>query len=78
MYAGWLDVPVWYLMCEKDPVFETAFQERMINDARKMGAKVEVRRTDAGHSPMLSRAEDSVKFVVDAAEAMSSRGRCQL
>ena len=71
VYAGWQDVPIWYLVCENDAVFPTDFQERMINDAKKLGAQVEVRRTDAGHSPFLSRVDDSVKFVVDAAEAFS-------
>ncbi len=73
VYAGWQDVPIWYLICEKDFVFPTDFQERMINDAKKLGAQVEVRRTDAGHSPFLSRVDDSVKFLVDAAEALSKR-----
>ena len=71
VYAGWQDVPIWYMLCETDAVFPSNFQERMLNDARKLGAQVEVRRVDAGHAPFLSRVDDSVKFLVDAAEAMS-------
>jgi pimeloyl-ACP methyl ester carboxylesterase len=71
VYAGWLDVPLWYLQCEKDAILSSAFQGRMINLAKDSGSKVEVRKTDAGHSPSLSRVEDSVKFLVDAAGSMS-------
>ena len=70
IYAGWLDVPLWYLICGEDVVFSGPFQQRMITTAKDLGAKVEIRRSDAGHSPMLSRVDDTVKFLDEAAKAL--------
>jgi pimeloyl-ACP methyl ester carboxylesterase len=70
-YAGWLDVPLWYLVCEKDTTFEGPFQERMARRAEELGAKLTMRHCDAGHSPFLSKVDETVNFLVEAAEALN-------
>jgi pimeloyl-ACP methyl ester carboxylesterase len=70
-YAGWLDVPMWYLVCEKDTTFEGPFQERMARRAEELGSNVTMRHCDAGHSPFLSKVDETIDFLVEAAEALN-------
>lgn len=69
-YGGWLDVPLFYLVCEQDTTFTGPFQERMVRRAQSLGAKVTVSKIDAGHSPFLSKPKETAEFLVEAAEAL--------
>lgn len=70
-YAGWKDVPCWYLVTTEDRTLPVEAQRKMAGMAREAGGSVEVREVRSGHSPMLARAEDTAKFLVEAATALS-------
>lgn len=66
VYAGWKDVPVWYLFCKADTMMTLTQQEAYVKKARDEGGNVTTREVDAGHSPMLSKPEEVAQFVQDA------------
>lgn len=66
-YAGWRDVPCWYLATTQDRALAPAAQRLFVEAARGAGARVTVREVASGHSPMLSRPGETVEFVVEAA-----------
>ncbi|KAK5054450.1 hypothetical protein LTR84_001340 [Exophiala bonariae] len=71
VYAGWMDVPVWYLLCEADNMMELPQQQSYVKKARDSGGDVTTREIDAGHSPMLSRPVEVAKFVQEAVASFS-------
>jgi pimeloyl-ACP methyl ester carboxylesterase len=66
VYAGWKDVPVWYLFCKADTMMALSQQEAYVKKARDGGGNVTTREVDAGHSPMLSKPDEVAQFVQDA------------
>ncbi|KAK8131843.1 hypothetical protein PG999_000016 [Apiospora kogelbergensis] len=70
-YAGWQDVPVWYLGTIDDQANPVAAQRINVGFAREMGAHVEHRELPASHSPFLSLPEETVQILVDAVEAFT-------
>lgn len=66
VYAGWKDVPVWYLLCKADTMMTLPQQEAHVKKARDGGANLTTREIDAGHSPMLSKPDEVAQFVRDA------------
>ncbi|KAG6367924.1 hypothetical protein INS49_002124 [Diaporthe citri] len=70
-YAGWQDVPSWVLMTTKDRPLPVEAQKMMIQTAVDAGASVEIREIDSGHSPMLSRPEETASFLVEAATGLA-------
>lgn len=75
VYAGWMDVPMWYLICTEDRTIVRELQEELVRKCREAGARVTTRDCEAGHSPMLSKPEEAVAFVEDAINAFGSRER---
>ncbi|KIW67062.1 hypothetical protein PV04_06338 [Phialophora macrospora] len=75
VYAGWKDVPTWYLLCTNDKAIVPQLQEDMLRRCREAGANVTVRKCESSHSPMLSKPEETVAFVEDAVEAFRTRER---
>ncbi|OAP60586.1 hypothetical protein AYL99_05588 [Fonsecaea erecta] len=69
VYAGWRDVPVWYLICTEDNAIKKELQEHMVEKCRALGADISTRECEAGHSPMLSRPGETVAFIEDAVRA---------
>lgn len=69
-YAGWLDVPVWYLVTGEDRTLTVEVQRVLVERAREAGADVVVREVRSGHSPMLSRPEETVEFILEAVGAL--------
>ncbi|CAN8101370.1 unnamed protein product [Discula destructiva] len=69
-YMGWQDVPVWYLITLEDRGLPVEVQRWMANDAREQGADVTTREIGSGHCPMLSRCEETVEFLIEAATAL--------
>jgi len=61
--ASWTTIPASYLLCEDDQAIPAQGQEAMVKGARELGAKVEVQRIKASHSPFLSRVEETVEWV---------------
>ncbi|KAK3312977.1 Alpha/beta hydrolase fold-1 [Apodospora peruviana] len=74
VYAGWQDVPVWYLATVDDKAFPGEAQKMVLQMAKDtMGAKVTMSRDiSAGHSPMLSKPGEVAGFISEAAQAFSS------
>jgi pimeloyl-ACP methyl ester carboxylesterase len=65
-YAGWLDVPVWYIGTIEDRGLPVVMQRMQAGMAREMGASVEHRELQTSHSPFLSRPEETVGIVLEA------------
>lgn len=59
-YAAFKHVQSSYIICEKDNAIPLPIQEGM---AGQPGSKFEVQRLDAGHSPFLSKNDETVKAV---------------
>ncbi|ROW07985.1 hypothetical protein VMCG_03590 [Cytospora schulzeri] len=70
-YAGWKDVPCWFLVTTEDRALPVDVQRIMIGMAREAGGTVEVREVHSGHCPMLARPDDTASFLVEAATAIS-------
>ncbi|OAL34371.1 hypothetical protein AYO20_06424 [Fonsecaea nubica] len=65
-YSGWKDVPVWYLATKQDQCLPVEVQKMFVQTAKDAGADVTLREIDSSHSPMLSRPEETVQFILDA------------
>ncbi|EXJ68036.1 uncharacterized protein A1O5_08651 [Cladophialophora psammophila CBS 110553] len=72
VYAGWRDVPVWYLVCTMDMAIRKELQEDMVQRLRELGANITTRECEAGHSPMLSKPGETVAFIEDAVRAFGA------
>jgi pimeloyl-ACP methyl ester carboxylesterase len=70
IYAGWADVPVWYLHCAEDNTMNIRAQEAMVAGAKQAGASVTIKTLQAGHSPFLSKVDETVEFIREACEAL--------
>lgn len=68
-YAGWKDVPVWYLATVEDHGLPFEVQKMFVQMARDAGADATLREIGTSHSPMLSKPEETVAFIVDAVNA---------
>lgn len=68
-YAGWKDVPVWFLITVGDRALPAEVQREFVRGAREEGADICVREVEGGHAVMLSREGDVAGFVSEAAEA---------
>ncbi|ESZ95893.1 hypothetical protein SBOR_3706 [Sclerotinia borealis F-4128] len=69
-YAGWMDLPVWYLTTLDDKTFPQEAQKMFVQIARDAGADVTVREVVSSHSPMLSRPRETVDFILEAAASL--------
>jgi pimeloyl-ACP methyl ester carboxylesterase len=78
-YAAWKDIPSWFLICKQDKAITPETQLGFVKEARRyldqVGGpgtgeqKLKVEELDAGHSPFLSRPEETTAFIVKVAEA---------
>lgn len=71
MYAGWMDVPVWYLVTKDDKCIALEGQRAFIKRAQGEGADVQSREIEGSHSPMLSRPQETVEFIGEALAAFT-------
>jgi pimeloyl-ACP methyl ester carboxylesterase len=70
-YAGWLDVPTWYIGTIKDRGLPVAVQRISVGMAREMGGSVVHREMRTSHSPFLSRPEETARIILEAVEDFS-------
>lgn len=75
-YAGWKDVPVWYIGTVDDRGLPVVVQRMQVGMARAMGVSVEHRELQTSHSPFLSQPEATTRIIVEAVEAFTSKPRC--
>lgn len=74
-YAGYKDVAVSYLLCEKDIAIPHESQTDMIELVeRESGNKVDVTRIQAGHAPNLTAFGEVVDWIVGMAEKAVADG----
>jgi len=66
-YAGWKDVPVWFLATVTDQAFPIEAQRGMVAGIQETGKDVTLREVEASHSPMLSKPEETAGFIMEAA-----------
>ncbi|CEI61782.1 hypothetical protein FVEN_g2843 [Fusarium venenatum] len=71
-YEGWKDVPVWYIMTAEDKNLPLEVQKMFAQSAEKAGADLVVREIASGHSPMLSKPDDTIKCLEDALAAFTN------
>ncbi|USP80760.1 uncharacterized protein yc1106_08034 [Curvularia clavata] len=62
-YAAWMHIPSSYLLCEEDRAIAPAVQEAMVKAAKEAGADMKVTRIKSGHSPFLSRTEETAEWI---------------
>jgi pimeloyl-ACP methyl ester carboxylesterase len=72
-YAGWMDVPAWYIGTTEDRGLPVAMQRIQVGMAREMGCSVEHRELQTSHSPFLSQPEETVRIVIKAVEAFTGK-----
>ena len=72
-YAGWMDVPSWYIGTIEDHGLPVAMQRMSVGMARGMGASVEHRELQTSHSPFLSKPEETVQIMLEAVEAFTGK-----
>jgi predicted esterase len=58
-----MHIPTSYLLCEYDQAIPAAAQEALIAHVRDEGVQVAVTRIQAGHSPFLSRVDETAKWI---------------
>ncbi|KIW04292.1 uncharacterized protein PV09_04588 [Verruconis gallopava] len=64
-YAAWKHIPSTYVICERDNAFPSFAQEMLVS---QQGAKFNVIRfEDSGHSPFLSKPQETAKVIRKAA-----------
>jgi len=72
-YAGWRDVPAWYIGTVEDHGLPVAAQRMTVGMARAMGGAVEHRELRTSHSPFLSQPEETAGIVWEAVEAFTGK-----
>jgi pimeloyl-ACP methyl ester carboxylesterase len=72
-YAGWMDVPAWYIGTVQDRGMPVVAQRVTVGMAREMGGRVEHRELQTSHSPFLSQPEETVGIVVEAVGAFMGK-----
>jgi hypothetical protein len=72
-YAGWMDVPAWYIGTVEDRGLPVAAQRMTVGMAREMGASVEHRELQTSHSPFLSQPAATVRIMWEAVQAFTGQ-----
>ncbi|KAI1161750.1 alpha/beta-hydrolase [Nemania serpens] len=72
-YAGWMDVPSFYVGTIEDRGLPVFMQRLTVGMARGMGARVEHRELQTSHSPFLSRPEETAEIIWEAVQAFTGR-----
>ncbi|KAF7557082.1 hypothetical protein G7Z17_g905 [Cylindrodendrum hubeiense] len=70
-YAGWKDVPVWYLATTDDHSHPLEVQKHFVKIAQDDGGDVTIREIDSSHSPMLSKPKETADIIIEAATAFT-------
>lgn len=72
-YAGWQDVPVWYLGTIEDRALPVVVQRMNVGMGRAMGCVVEHRELKSSHSPFLSQPDKVVQIITEAVAAFTGK-----
>lgn len=74
VYAGWQDVPSWYIGTVEDRGLPVLAQRMSVGLAREMGGSVEHRELQTSHSPFLSQPVLTAKIIFEAVAAFMDSG----
>lgn len=66
-HESWREIPVTYLVCEKDNALPAELQRMMVDRIQKEGIDVTIEHCDAGHSPFISMPERVMEVIARAA-----------
>ncbi|RHZ62523.1 hypothetical protein CDV55_106654 [Aspergillus turcosus] len=72
-YAGWKDVPAWYIGTIEDRGLPVLVQRMVVGMAREMGGSVEHRELQTSHSPFLSQPDVTARIILEAVEAFTGK-----
>ncbi|OJJ45988.1 hypothetical protein ASPZODRAFT_2130593 [Penicilliopsis zonata CBS 506.65] len=72
-YAGWQDVPVWYIGTCLDRGLPVLAQRIQMGMGRQMGARAEHRELQTSHSPFLSQPRETADIILEAVEAFTGK-----
>lgn len=72
-YAGWQDVPTWYIGTIEDRGLPVVIQRMQVGMARGMGGIVEHRELQTSHSPFLSQPDRVVEIISEAIQAFTGK-----
>ena len=61
--ASWKEIPTSYLLCEDDLAIPAPGQEAMTSGVKEMGGEIEITRIKVGHSPFLSKPDETVEWI---------------
>lgn len=70
-YAGWKDVPSWYIGTVEDRGLPVLAQRMSVGMAREMGASVEHRELQTSHSPFLSQPGLTAEIIMEAVDSFT-------
>lgn len=73
VYAGHLDLPVWYIYCTEDHAIPFDYQQQIVAGARAAGAKITTGSLDAGHSPFYSQPKKLVDLICEAVNSWTGQ-----
>jgi len=68
--SSWRTIPSSYLICEDDRAIPVFVQEAMVKACQDAGADMVTERVFSGHSPFLSKPDETVDFLRRAAGEM--------
>lgn len=72
-YAGWQDVPTWYIGTIEDRGLPVVLQRVQVGMARGQGGMVHHRELKSSHSPFLSMPDEVVEIILEAVMAVSGK-----
>ncbi|RYP71288.1 hypothetical protein DL769_004725 [Monosporascus sp. CRB-8-3] len=72
-YAAWMDTPCWYLATTEDRGLPVEAQRMFVQMAKEAGGDVAIREIRSGHSPMLSKPQETADFTMEAVEYFKSQ-----
>ncbi|KAF2158581.1 hypothetical protein M409DRAFT_71563 [Zasmidium cellare ATCC 36951] len=72
-YAGWQDVPTWYIGTTEDRGMPVVVQRMQVGMARAMGGQVVHRELQSSHSPFLSMPDKCVAIILEAIEVFTGK-----
>ena len=67
VYAGWQDVPAWYLATSEDRGLPIQAQRAMAQGLIDSGKEVTLKEIESSHSPMLSKPKETADLIAEAA-----------
>lgn len=76
MYAGWQDVPTWYISAVEDRELPVLVKWMQMGIAREMGGNVVHREWRTSHSPFLSLPGATVRIMLDCDPGVYERAGC--